>query len=176
MQATLRTLAIALALSAPLACAASEKAASTSSMLEVGNPAPTLKTTAHDGTTVDLQALSGPTVVYFYPKDDTPGCTAEACAFRDTWERFSEAGVLVIGVSADSNESHAEFAEKHALPFPLVADPQLQWALAFGVPTRAGFMTRVSFLLTADSTIQKVYPGVDPGIHATEVLADAGGL
>jgi len=111
-------------------------------------------------------------LVYFYPKDSTPGCTKEACAFRDAWNRFEEAGVLVVGVSTDSADSHRAFAKEHALPFPLVADTDLAWAKAFGVPTIMGVTRRVSVLLH-DGRVTKVYPDVDPGVHATEVLTDA---
>lgn len=142
-------------------------------MLEAGAQAPTLKQEAHNGQVIDLAALSGPTVVYFYPKDATPGCTKEACAFRDAWTRYEDAGILVVGVSADSNESHQKFADEHQLPFPLIADESLKWAEAFGVGTTAGMTKRVSFLLDAEGTIQKTYPDVDPGVHADEVLTAA---
>ena len=90
--------------------------------LAQGSKAPQLTAVAHDGTTIDLAKLGQPTVVYFYPKDGTPGCTKEACAFRDVWARYEKAGVLVVGVSADDPDSHREFAAEHRLPFPLVSD------------------------------------------------------
>jgi peroxiredoxin Q/BCP len=140
-------------------------------MLAVGAPVPALKKVAHDGTEIDLTSLQGkPMLVYFYPKDDTPGCTKEACAFRDVWSRYEEAGVRLVGVSADSNESHREFAEEHKLPFPLIADEDLAWASAFGVDTTLGMTNRDSFLIGADGKVAKVYRGVDPGVHADEVL------
>lgn len=141
-----------------------------------GAQAPALVATAHDGTVVDLSNLGKPTVVYFYPKDGTPGCTKEACAFRDVWAKYEAAGVMVIGVSADSNASHAAFAAEHALPFPLVADEDGTWAKAFGVGTKLGMPDRESFLIGPDGTIAKVYPGVDPGVHADEVLRDSATL
>jgi len=141
-----------------------------------GAHAPELVATAHDGTVVDLSNLGKPAVVYFYPKDGTPGCTKEACAFRDVWSKYETAGVMVIGVSADSNESHAAFAAEHELPFPLVADEDGTWAKAFGVGTKLGMTDRESFLIGPDGTIAKVYPGVDPGVHAEEVLRDAAAL
>ena len=101
-----------------------------------GAQAPALVATAHDGTVVDLSNLAKPTVVYFYPKDGTTGCTKEACALRDVWSKYEAAGVMVIGVSADSIESHAAFAAEHALPFPLVADKDGTWAKALGVGTK----------------------------------------
>ncbi len=144
-------------------------------LLAVGSPVPPLSAVAHDGTKLDLRELEQPTLVYFYPKDETPGCTKEACAFRDVWENYEAAQVLVVGVSTDDDASHRAFAEAHELPFPLVADPEHRWTGAFGVTTRIGYAERVSFLIR-DGKIAKVYPGVDPGVHATEVLADAAAL
>ncbi len=147
-----------------------------SGLLAVGSEPPPLTATAHNERSIDLRALGGaPTVVYFYPKDNTPGCTTEACAFRDVWSKYEEAGVQIIGVSADSIESHKAFAAEHELPFPLVSDPELRWAKAFGVSSTAGFISRVSFLIGRDGRVAKVYPDVDPGIHADEVLRDAAG-
>lgn len=145
-------------------------------MLAVGADAPALEATAHDGTAIKLRELGKPAVVYFYPADDTPGCTAEACAFRDIWSDYEAAGVLVIGVSTQDLESKRAFAEKHELPFPLVADTDQQWAKAFGVRLRAGYAERVSFLLDGTGKVAKVYPDVDPGVHAAEILQDAAGL
>ncbi len=143
-------------------------------ILEAGAPAPTLAQVAHDGTTIDLGALEGRlALIYFYPRDGTPGCTKEACAFRDVWERYQEAGVLVVGVSSDSDASHAEFAAEHSLPLPLIADEEHRWSTAFGVDTTLGMASRDSFLIGPDGKIAKVYRGVDPGVHADEVLADA---
>lgn len=145
-------------------------------LLAAGTEAPALQATAHDGTDINLRELGKPAVVYFYPADDTPGCTAEACAFRDIWSDYEAAGVLVIGVSTQDLESKRAFAEKHELPFPLVADTDQQWAKAFGVRVRAGYAQRVTFLLDGSGTIAKVYPDVDPGVHAAEILQDAAGL
>jgi len=142
--------------------------------LAPGDPAPTLAKTAHDGTTIDLADLGGrPAVIYFYPKDGTPGCTTEACAFRDVWSKYEEAGVLLVGVSTDSDESHRKFAAEHELPFPLIADEDQAWAKAFGVGTTLGMVARDTFLIGRNGKIAKVYRGVDPGVHAEEVLADA---
>lgn len=142
-----------------------------------GADVPALSARAHDGSDVDLANLGGkPTLVYFYPKDGTPGCTTEACAFRDVWKKYEDAGVLIIGVSADSDESHAEFAEEHGLPFPLIADEEGTWARAFGVGATLGMTARDSFLIGPNGPIAKVYPGVDPGVHAEEVLRDATAL
>lgn len=142
-----------------------------------GANVPALSADAHDGTTVNLAELGGkPTLIYFYPKDGTPGCTKEACAFRDAWKKYDDAGVQIIGVSSDSNESHAKFAKEHDLQFPLIADEDGSWAKAFGVGATLGMAARDSFLIGPDGTIAKVYPGADPAVHAEEVLRDAKAL
>ncbi len=146
-------------------------------LLHAGVPAPDLSSVDHQGNPVSLRALRGKNVVvFFYPKDDTPGCTKEACAFRDAWERYSQAGVQILGVSADDAASHTEFAKKYGLPFVLVPDTDLAWANAFGVKTTMGMTQRVSFLIGPDGTIAKVYPKVDPAIHSDEVLKDVAAL
>jgi peroxiredoxin Q/BCP len=145
--------------------------------LPVGAQAPALTGTDQHGKPRSLVAERGhPVVVYFYPKDGTPGCTKEACAFRDAWEKFTGAGVAILGVSADSEKSHERFAKEERIPFPLIADIDLLWAKAFGVKTTLGMTSRVSFLLGPDGRVAKVYPDVDPGIHADEVLRDAQAL
>ncbi|RYE87040.1 MAG: peroxiredoxin, partial [Myxococcales bacterium] len=113
-------------------------------------------------------------VVYFYPKDGTPGCTKEACAFRDVWGKYQAAGVRVLGVSEDDQASHKKFADEHRLPFSLVADDG-SWARAFGVSTTLGMPSRVTFLIDAGGKVARVYPDVDPGVHAERVLGDATG-
>jgi peroxiredoxin Q/BCP len=118
--------------------------------LEVGAEAPALSVKNSEGEQVDLEAVyeKGPTLVYFYPKADTPGCTAQACNLRDSFEDLTGAGVQVIGVSADSVKAQAAFKKKYSLPFTLVADDDLQLIKAFGVPTRMGsFASRQSFLV-----------------------------
>ena len=135
---------------------------------------PSLEATAHDGTLVRIgPGQDAPTVVYFYPRDGTPGCTREACAFRDAWKRYQTAGVRVVGVSGDSLASHREFSEEYDLPFPLVSDQDGVWAGAFGVPSIMGILSRVTFLVGSDGTVERVYPDVDPALHADVVLADA---
>lgn len=139
-----------------------------------GDAAPDAQLQDEAGTTRSLADFKGaPLLVYFYPKDDTPGCTTEACALRDAWDAYKEAGIQIVGVSADSVESHAKFAEKHELPFTLLSDPDAELADAFGVPKRMGFFGRVSFLLDDAQIIRAVYPDVDPAVHAQEVLEDA---
>lgn len=114
-----------------------------------------------------------PVVVYFYPKDDTPGCTKQACTFRDTWTEFEEAGVQVFGVSGDDLKSKEKFSKKYSLPFPVLSDPDNVWAKAFGVRIILGITSRVTFLLDRNGKVAKVYPDVDPALNVGEVLTDA---
>lgn len=138
-----------------------------------GKPAPAIKAQAHDGTEIDLAALKGKQVVlYFYPKDETPGCTKEACAFRDAWNDLAKTGVVLVGVSTDSLASHKQFAEHHKLPFHLISDEDGAIAKAYGVPNNGGFLGRQTFVIGADGTIKKVYRSVDVSKHASEILAD----
>ena len=111
-------------------------------------------------------------VVYFYPKDETPGCTHEACAFRDAWDKLQKNGVVLIGVSTDTAASHKDFAKNHQLPFTLVSDPKGEIASKFGVPTDEGYTARQSFVVAPDGTVKKVYRKVDVQKHADEILAD----
>jgi peroxiredoxin Q/BCP len=117
-----------------------------------------------------------PTVLYFYPKDDTPGCTREACAFRDRMGDYEGAGIKVYGVSLDFPESHRKFREKHNLNFPLLTDEGGRAAEALGVLGERGYANRVTFLLTPDGEIAKAYPEVSPETHADEILEDAAAL
>lgn len=167
--------AISLALSLLLAgCGAPQRPDGGTGLLPVERPAPALVAVDQYGREVSLAAQRGRVVVvFFYPRDETPGCTREACAFRDAWARLDAGGVTVIGVSSDDAASHARFAERHALPFALVADTEHAWARAFGVASRLGMYQRVSFLLGRDGAVAKVYPDVDPALHADEILADA---
>ena len=141
--------------------------------VDVGAPAPTLKAVAHNGTTVDLSELRGKSVVvYFYPKDETPGCTKEACAFRDAWESLAKRNVVLLGVSSDSAESHRAFAEHHRLPFLLLSDGDGRVAQAFGVPRVLGFTARQTFVIAPDGRIAHVHRNVDPMTHAAEIAAE----
>jgi peroxiredoxin Q/BCP len=140
-------------------------------LLAVGAEAPSLRADAHNGEVVDLAALRGkPVVVYFYPKDDTPGCTVEAQEIRDVWSELKSTGAVVIGVSSDDAASHQAFAEKHALPFLLVPDSDHAIAHKFGVPLTNGKAKRVSFLIGKDGKIAKVFPDVKPQGHGRELL------
>lgn len=146
--------------------------------LTAGQKAPPFSYTENE-TTVDSSEITSPHLIYFYPKDDTPGCTKEACAIRDAWADFESAGLKVIGVSKDSERSHLKFQDKYTLPFPLIADTELELANAFGVFGEKKFMGRIydgihrmSFLIAADGTILKTYPKVKPAEHAAQVLED----
>lgn len=143
------------------------------SLLAVGASLPELVGTDQSGTEHQLKANKGqPLLVYFYPKDGTPGCTKEACAFRDVWKRYEHAGVSLLGVSRDDRASHERFAQEHRIPFPLIADPEGTWAKAFGVPSNNGKSARVSFLFNGNGQVDHVYANVDPGVHAEQVLSD----
>ncbi len=146
-------------------------------LLPVGASAPDFTATTKAGEPVRLSSMHGePVVVYFYPKDGTPGCTKEACSFRDAWQKYAAHHVGIVGVSADSEESHRKFVKEHDLPFPLASDESGAIAKSYGVPQHLGMDSRVSFLLTADGKVAKVWPSVDPGVHADEVLAAAAPL
>ena len=143
-----------------------------------GQRLPQMDLTAEDGDHVGTDDLTGQkTVLYFYPKDDTPGCTKEACAFRDRMVDYGEAGIKVYGVSLDSPESHREFREKYNLNFPLLTDEGGRAAEALGILRDNGEVAnRVTFLLAPDGNIAKVYPEVSPETHADEILEDAGSI
>ena len=142
-------------------------------MVEEGSQAPEFELESDDGRRVKLSELRGkPVVLYFYPKDDTPGCTTQACGIRDSFGEFRARGAEVFGISADDVESHRKFKEKYSLPFTLLADPQREAGEAYGV-TQDGkpFFTRSTFVIDADGNVTKVLPKVDPQTHADEVLA-----
>jgi thioredoxin-dependent peroxiredoxin len=146
-------------------------------MIKAGEPAPPFSLTDAAGKRVALEDLAGRDVVlYFYPKDDTPGCTKEACAFRDRMNDYATADIQVYGVSLDSPESHREFREKYGLNFPLLTDVEGRASEALGVLGDRGMARRVTFLLDPEGRISKVYPEVSPETHADEILDDAASL
>jgi peroxiredoxin Q/BCP len=116
------------------------------------------------------------TVLYFYPKDDTPGCTREACAFRDRMGDYEAAGIQVYGISLDSPESHKEFREKYGLNFPLLTDEDGRASKSLGILSEKGRASRVTFLLDESGAIARAYPEVSPETHADEILEDAASL
>jgi thioredoxin-dependent peroxiredoxin len=143
-----------------------------------GQSLPDLDLTTESGEHIGTQDLTGQkTVLYFYPADDTPGCTKEACAFRDRMDDYAQAEIQVYGVSLDSPESHREFREKYNLNFPLLTDEDGRASEALGVLRENRKRTnRVTFLLDPEGRISKVYPEVSPETHADEILEDAASM
>lgn len=148
-------------------------------MVEAGQPAPDFELTSDTGETVRLADLRGhPVVLYFYPRDETPGCTRQACELRDAYAAFEERGATILGVSPDDQASHARFREHHNLPFTLLADPEKTVAEAYGVwrektlygKKRMGIV-RSTFVIGPDGTVVKALRGVRPDGHADRVLA-----
>ncbi len=124
-----------------------------------------------------MASLAGKVVVlYFYPKDGTPGCTVEAQQFASQHANLEDAGAVIVGVSSDDNESHRQFAQEHALPFVLLADEDRTIAKAYGVGGFLGLNRRVTYLIDRDGKIAKIYPSVSPKEHAREILADVRAL
>lgn len=144
--------------------------------LQVGDPAPPFELSDQNGETRRLGDYLGRWVVlYFYPKDDTPGCTAEACGLRDVYGMLEDMGAAVLGVSLDDTESHKAFASKFRLPFPLLADTGGRVAKSYGALNSLGFVKfarRHSFIIDPQGRIAKVYRRVDAKTHADEVIAD----
>ena len=147
-------------------------------MLKEGSTAPAFKTKDANGETVNLKDLRGQKVVlYFYPKDDTPGCTKEACSFRDAFSQYKKKGIAVLGVSPDKEASHQKFVTKYKLPFTLLADTDKSIAGAYGVWGEKKFMGRTymgvhrtTFLIDEKGKIKKIFEKVKPEDHANEVL------
>ena len=147
-------------------------------MLEVGMKAPEFTLNDKDGNPVNLSDFLGrKVVVYFYPKDNTPGCTRQACAFAGAYEGFKSRDVVVIGISKDSVVSHLKFAQKHDLPFILLSDPELQAIQAYGVWQEKKLYGKVSmgvvrstFIIDEQGQIEKVMPKVKPDTNAAEIL------
>jgi thioredoxin-dependent peroxiredoxin len=147
-------------------------------MISEGTPAPDFELTSDSGESVKLSALRGrPVVLYFYPKDDTPGCTTEACEFRDAYDVFRERGAEVLGVSPDDVTSHEKFKTKYELPFTLLADPDHEVAEKYGVwgekkyagKTYMG-INRSTFIIDADGNVAHAMLGIKPAGHAEKVL------
>jgi peroxiredoxin Q/BCP len=148
-------------------------------VIEAGKPAPDFELQSDTGETVRLSALRGkPIVLYFYPKDNTSGCTTQACGIRDAWAEFTAAGAVVLGISPDGVASHAKFKESYDLPFTLLADSDHAVSEAYGVwaeksrygRTYMGIL-RSTFVIDADGNIARVLANVQPATHADDVLA-----
>jgi len=146
-------------------------------MLKEGEPAPSFDSQMVIGDEVRPVKLSDflgrKLVLYFYPKDNTPGCTKEACAFRDGFTKYQQAGIAVLGCSVDSADSHKAFIKKYNLPFPLLLDPDHKIATAYGAANGIpilGLDRRVTYIIDETGKIQAVYPRVDPSVHAGDIL------
>lgn len=146
-----------------------------SGILPVGASAPDFEARDASDQPLLLSSVKGKlAVVYFYPKDETPGCTKQACALRDAYAEYEKSGVTIFGVSRDSEDSHRKFRQSHQLPFPLVADESGAVQEAYGVPSELpGMASRVSFLIDRQGKVAKVWPDVDPALHADQVLTAA---
>jgi peroxiredoxin Q/BCP len=142
-------------------------------MLAEGDPAPDFTLESATGERVTLYSLRGrPVVLYFYPKDDTPGCTRQACGIRDAWSEFQNAGAEVFGISADTQASHERFKSKYTLPFALLADPEHKLGEPYGVAQEGkDSYERSTFVIDADGNVTRVLRRVNPDSHADEVLA-----
>lgn len=148
-------------------------------MPAVGDKAPDFTLEAEDGSKVSLSDFTGRTVVlYFYPKDDTPGCTKEACGFRDAYDQFQSRGAVVLGVSPDSPASHGKFKTKYSLPFRLLADPGKGILKAYGAwgeknmyGKKVEGVLRSTFVIGPDGVVKAAFPRVKPEGHAQEILA-----
>jgi thioredoxin-dependent peroxiredoxin len=148
-------------------------------MVEEGKPAPDFELPTDSGETVKLSELRGkPVVLYFYPKDDTPGCTTQACGIRDAYGEFERAGAVVLGISPDDEGSHVKFRKKYELPFTLLADTDHAVAEQYGVWGEKKYMGRTymgvsrwTFVIGEDGNVKKVLPNVKPATHADDVLA-----
>jgi peroxiredoxin Q/BCP len=148
-------------------------------VIEEGKPAPNFELTSDGGETVSLAGLRGkPVVLYFYPKDDTPGCTKQACGIRDSYAEFERAGAVVLGVSPDDEHSHVKFKEKYDLPFTLLADTDHAVAEEYGVWGEKSFagkkykgIRRSTFVIDPEGNVKKVMYDVKPATHTDEVLA-----
>ena len=148
-------------------------------MIDEGTRAPDFELTSDDGSTVKLSDLRGkPVVLYFYPKDDTPGCTAQACGIRDAWGAFEQRGSVVLGVSPDPESSHVKFKEKYGLPFTLLADTDHHVADEYGVWAEKNYAgktywgnERSTFVIDPEGNVAKVMRNVKPDTHTDDVLA-----
>lgn len=149
-------------------------------MLKVGDVAPDFKLSDETGKEISLSDFKGKKiVVYFYPKDDTPGCTKEACGFRDVYDYILEAGAVVIGISRDDSKSHEKFKNKYNLPFYLLSDPENKMLESYGAWQEKKMygkaymgIARITYIIDEAGVVQKAYPKVKPETHAEEILDD----
>jgi thioredoxin-dependent peroxiredoxin len=147
-------------------------------LVQEGSPAPTFTLTSDSGEQVSLESFRGqPVVLYFYPRDDTPGCTAQACGIRDNYDDFEERGAVVLGVSPDEETAHVKFKQKYGLPFTLLADPEHTVSELYGVWGERNYMGRTymgversTFLIDSEGRVSKVMRKVKPDTHVEQVL------
>ncbi len=137
-----------------------------------GSPAPDFTLPSDDGRMVKLSDYKGkqPVVLYFYPKDETPGCTKQACSFRDNFKAFKDAGIEVLGVSVDTVDAHKAFKRNQKLNFTLLADDKKEVSKQYGVLSERGYSSRVTFVIDKQGVVRKIYTNVDPVANATETL------
>ncbi len=165
-------LPVAMAVAVAIGCGGAQGGGASGARIAAGDPAPAFMAQDQTGRVRQLSEYRRhPVVLYFYPRDATPGCTAEACAFRDAWERLEATGAVVLGVSTDDVASHRRFHDEHQLPFDLLSDPDGEIAQRYGVPLRMGMSARVTFLVDGEGVVRRVFEDVDPGVHADEVIA-----
>ena len=168
----MRFLFVALALVGPVACGQVKRPDGGVGLLAPKDRAPAFSAPDQFGKTRTLAEFRGrPIVLFFYPKDGTPGCTKEACAFRDQWSKLEASGAVVVGVSRDSVEKHRAFADEHKLQFPLLADEDGAVCKSYGVSNTLGMASRVTFIIDRSGTVARTFSDVSPATHANEVIA-----
>ncbi len=142
-------------------------------MLKTGTKAPNFTLRDKDGNEHSLSQYKGlPVLVYFYPKDETPGCIKEAVSIKEAWDNYLDHGVMVLGISPDSEESHQKFSDKHLIPFPLLSDPFKKVISEYGAQDTTGKTKRISYLISPNGEIIRVYSNIKPEEHGEQVLQD----
>lgn len=168
----MRFLFVAVALLGTAACGQVKRPDGGVGLLAPKDRAPAFSAPDQFGKTRTLAEFRGrPIVLFFYPKDGTPGCTKEACAFRDQWSKLEASGAVVVGVSRDSVEKHRAFADEHKLQFPLLADEDGTVCKSYGVSSTLGLASRVTFIIDRSGTVARTFSSVSPATHADEVIA-----
>jgi peroxiredoxin Q/BCP len=179
MKMTLTVIGILLIIGAAIIPLLMKPGVARAALLKEGDNAPQFSTEMVQGDQVQPVKLTDfrgrKVILYFYPKDNTPGCTKEACAFRDGYARYQQAGIVVLGCSIQSADSHKAFIKKYSIPFPLLLDPDKKIASAYGAANGIpilGLDRRITYVIDEQGKIIKVYPKVDPGLHAMQILKE----